>query len=156
MINPIINTKNVMAVNQMVLIIVLFASTYLYSCTSARNFKKSDYYVSKTDFVKSYKAAAICGCINELTNDSLKTFMINNGDNGLFVDIEVISYQTVKEADSVGRLLSKDVLAINYADAGYKKPIVSGCIKLGLTKSITEIAIARYRQMVNSFKREDK
>ena len=135
----------------MVLIIELFASTYLCSCTAVHNFKKSVYYVSKTDFVKSYKAAAICGCINELTNDSLNTFMINNGDNGLFVDIEVISYQTVKEADSVGRLLSKDVLAINYADAGYKKPIVSGCIKLGLSKSITETAIARYRQMVKYY-----
>jgi hypothetical protein len=82
--------------------------------------------------------------------------MINTGDNGLFVDIEVISYQMVKEADSIGRLLSKGITAINYEDAGYKKPVVSGCIKLGLSESLNEVANARYRQMVNGFKGKDK
>ncbi len=145
-----------MSFNLKLVIVGLFASSIFYGCTASHNFKKSDYYVSKTDFVKSYKAAAICGCINELTNDSLKTFMINRGDNGLFVDIEVISYQMVKEADSIGRLLSKGITAINYEDAGYKKPVVSGCIKLGLSESLNEVANARYRQMVNGFKGKDK
>jgi hypothetical protein len=145
-----------MSFNLKLVIVGLFASSIFYGCTAAHNFKKSDYYVSKADFAKSYKTAAICGCINELTNDSLKTFMINRGDNGLFVDIEVISYQMVKEADSIGRLLSKGITAINYEDAGYKKPVVSGCIKLGLSESLNEVANARYRQMVNGFKGKDK
>jgi hypothetical protein len=148
--------KELMAINPTVIIIGIFTLTIFTSCTGANKFKKSGYYVSREEFTKSYKAAVICGCINELTNDSLNTFMINNGDNGLFVDIEVISYQMVKEADSIGRRLSKDISAINYEDAGYKKPIVSGCIKLGLSESVREIVNARYRQMINGFKRKDK
>ncbi len=80
--------------------------------------------------------------------------MTNVNDNGLFSDIELVSYPIVKEADSCGRVYSKKIAIINYEDAGYKKPIVSGCIKLGLSKEVDKIASNRYKQLFKGFKSE--
>jgi hypothetical protein len=82
--------------------------------------------------------------------------MIKSGDNGLFTDIELISYAIVKEADSIGRLFSKNISIINYEDAGFKKPIISGCIKLGLSSDIDEIVNEKYKIVAKGFKGKNK
>jgi len=130
-------------------------SMVLSACYNSRKFKDSGYYVSKNEFTKSYKSAFICGCINNLTNNSLKEFMTKVNDNGLFSDVELISYQIVKEADSVGRLYSKNILPVMYEDAGNSKPIISGCIKLALGKDVEQISVLRYKKVVQSFKKEN-
>ena len=138
-----------MGIKLITTVAAIFVALFI-SCTGLQKFKKSDYYVKKTDFINSYKTAFICGCINGATNDSLKIFMTNTNDNGLFTDIEMISYSIVKEADSTGRLYSKKIMPINYEDAGYRKPIVAGCIKLGLSKDVDKIAKTRYKRILKS------
>jgi hypothetical protein len=138
-----------MGTKLIITIAAIFVTLFI-SCSGSQKFKKSDYYIKETDFINSYKTAFICGCINGATNDSLKTFMANIGDNGLFTDIEMISYSIVKEADSTGRLYSKKIVPINYEDAGYRKPIVAGCIKLGLSKDVDKIAKVRYKRILKS------
>lgn len=132
---------------------VLF-SIFFTSCSGYQKFRKSDFFVEKKYFVDSYKTAFICGCINVLTNDSLNKFISAINDNGLFQDIEVLSYFIAKEADSTGRHYAQKITPIDYIDAGYRKPIVSGCIKLGLSKEVDRIASQRYKKLSKGAKLE--
>ncbi|WP_276974614.1 hypothetical protein [Flavobacterium filum] len=136
---------------KLVVIILLFTS-----CSGSQKFKKSDFYVNKKYFIDSYKTAFICGCINGLTNDSLNKFITSINDNGLFQDIEILSYFVAKEADSIGRYYSNKITPIEYIDAGHRKPIVSSCIKFGLSKDVDKIANERYKEMIKLYKKENK
>lgn len=124
------------------------------SCNGYQKFRKSDFFVEKKYFVDSYKTAFICGCINELTSDSLSKFITDINDNGLFQDIEILSYFIAKEADSTGRQYAKKITPIEYEDAGYRKPIVSSCIKFGLSKEVDRIANQRYKKLIKGHKLE--
>ena len=135
------------------LIFILTFLCCLSACSGLQKFKKSDYYVSEENFIKSYQSAFICGCINGLTNDSLNRFITEINDNGLFTDIEIISYAKVNEADSLGRAFSERIKIINYEDAGYKKPVVSGCIKLGLSEELLSIAKKKYKELMKQSKK---
>ncbi len=114
--------------------------------------RKSDYYVSESAFSKSFKSIFICACIDNLTNDSLKTFMKNTNDIGIFTDIEIVSYSIAKEADSIGRIFSSKIIPIHYEDAGFGKPIVSGCINLGLSEEVNRYLKKRYKKYLKDIR----
>ena len=120
------------------------------SCTSIRNYKKSDFYVKKDEYLRAHKIAFICGCINEGTNNSLNKFMIENKDVSLFSEAELISHYRVKEADSIGRIYFKKINPINYEDAGYGKAIFSNCIYYAYSKEVDKIARMSYKQIRKS------
>lgn len=126
------------------------------SCMHEKRIQKSDYYVPEKDYFDSYRTAVICGCINSLTNDSLNVFMTQLNDIGLFSDIDLISLATAKEADSLGRKLSRSITPVEYVDAGYKKAIFSGCIKTGLSKTVDSIISLKYKQLIRSLKKGDQ
>jgi hypothetical protein len=128
-----------------VLLIIVFGS-----CAPNRKYKKSDFYVRPEDYINAYKVSFICGCINEGTYNSLNKLLVENKDPGLFSEIETISYFKVKEADSLGRVFSNRIKPINYEDAGYKKPIISGCIHLGLSKEVDSHAKKSYKQTLKN------
>jgi len=72
--------------------------------------------------------------------------MKENNDLGLFTEVEVISHQKVKEADSIGRKFSHNIKTLNYEDAGNKKPITSRCIYYSLSKEVDSLAKDSYRR----------
>jgi hypothetical protein len=135
-------------------VILVYSAVFLFACTSMQKIKRSDFYVSKDDFLKSYKTAFICGCINGASNNQLNRFFIETDDTGLFSEIETISYFTVKEADSIGRLYANRIEPINYIEAGYKKPVVAACIQFGFSKEIDRIAKQRYKKLIKGHKLE--
>ena len=116
------------------------------SCTAIQKFKKSDFYISYDDYKKSYNTAFICSCINESTNNNLNKFIADNNDAGLFTESELITPSKVMEADSLGRLYAKKIVAINYADANFKKPIISRCIWFSLSKDVDTIIRKSYKK----------
>ncbi|MDE3126265.1 MAG: hypothetical protein KGK14_12170 [Bacteroidota bacterium] len=109
-------------------------------CAPTRHSKSNDFFVKEEDYVKSYKVAFICGCINEGTKENLTKFITDNNDLGLFSEAEFISHQRVNEADSVGRIYSKRLKPLDYADAGNRTPYISGCIYFALGNEVDKIA----------------
>lgn len=126
--------------------LALLSSVLLLACTTSKKKQSNEFSTSEDEFIKSYKTAFICGCINEATNENFARFMRDNNDLGLFTEVEVISHQRVKEADSIGRRFSQNIKSLNYEDAGNKKPIISRCIYFSLSKEEDSLAKASYWQ----------
>lgn len=118
---------------------------FLSACTAAKNRCSHDFSQNEEDYIKSYKIAFVCGCINEGTKENFTRFMADNNDLGLFTEAEIISHQRVNEADSVGRVYSRMIKPLNYADAGDKKPFVSRCIYFVLGREVDSLAKESYR-----------
>ena len=125
---------------------ITIISFFISGCNSTKYLLKDDFFVAEENFVKAYKTAFACGCINEATKEGLNKFFVDNKDPGLFSDIETISYFKVKEADSVGRSYAKKISRIEYEDAGYSKPIFSSCFQFSLGEDIDQIAKESYRK----------
>ncbi len=120
---------------------------FLLACNASKRNKASDFSVNKEDYIKSYKVAFICGCINEGTKEKLANIIKENNDLGLFTEVEVMSHQKVKEADSIGRTFSYKIKPLNYGDANNKKPIISRCIYYSLSNEVDSLAKASYRSI---------
>ena len=122
----------------------------LSACTSTKNRGSNDFSIKEEDYIKSYKIAFVCGCINEGTKENFTRFMLDNKDLGLFTEAEVISHQRVNEADSVGRVYSRTIKPLNYEDAGDKKPYVSRCIYFALGREVPSFAKVSYQGMLKA------
>jgi|SRR6218665_480672 len=113
-------------------------------CKTAKQTGSTDY-STREEFVKAYKVAFICGCLNEGTKEGFKDFMTRSNDLGLFTEAQLISPERVIEADSIGRAFSKQIKPLNYADAGDKIPYVSRCITYALGKQVDSLAQKRFK-----------
>ena len=128
------------------ILLALLSTVLVLACNASKKNQSNEFSISEDAFIKSYKTAFICGCINEATNENFARFMRDNNDLGLFTEVEVISHQRVKEADSIGRKFSQNIKSLNYEDAGNKKPVISRCIYFSLSKEVDSLAKASYRQ----------
>lgn len=126
--------------------LAFISSVILLACSTSKKNQSSDFFINEEDYIKSYKVAFVCGCINEGTNENFSKFMKENNDLGLFTEVEVISHQKVKEADSIGRKFSLKIKTLNYEDASNKKPIISRCIYYSLGKEVDSLAKESYRR----------
>ena len=122
----------------------------LSACTTTKNRASNDFSINEDDYIKSYKIALVCGCINEGTKENFTKFIVDNNDLGLFTEAEVISHQRVKEADSVGRVYSRTIKPLNYVDAGDKKPYVSRCIYFALGREVDSLAKESYKRTLKA------
>ena len=127
--------------------LALISSVLLSACSSSSKNQSGNFYVKEEDYIKSYKISFVCGCINGGTSENFTKFIKDNNDLGLFTEVEVISHQKVKEADSIGRKFSLQIKALSYEDAGNKKPIISRCIYYVLRKEVDSLAKASYRNI---------
>ena len=130
----------------------IISTLSLLACNVFKKNHSSDFAINKEDYVKSYKVAFVCGCINEGTKENFTNFIKENKDLGLFTEVEVMSHQKVKEADSIGRMFSYKINALNYEDGSNKKPIISRCIYYSLSKEVDSFAKESYRHI----KRQEK
>lgn len=122
------------------------------SCSPSKKLSNSNFNVSREDFVKAYKISFICGCLNQASDNKLSDYLKQQNDPGLFSEIDQIGYFVVKEADSIGRLYASKISRINYEDAGFGRPVFSGCIYYGLTKEIDSIAKKAFSRQFNKKK----
>lgn len=118
----------------------------MFSCTEPARLSKSDYNTRLKEFVAAYKVSFICGCMDGGFNNDLKGFLKSQNDLGLFSEIDQLGYFIVKEADSLGRIYGAKIEQINYEDAGYGKPIFTGCIYYGMSKEIDSTARTSFFQ----------
>ena len=117
------------------------------SCSTTKDFRDLYGSMKEKNFVKSYKVAMVYGCINEGTNGNLNRFIKENNDLGLFSEVEFLSHGIVKQADSIGRVFSKRLRPINYADAGDGVPYFSGCIYLAFSNEGESIADKKLNEL---------
>ena len=86
------------------------------SCISTNKSQDNDFFVKKEDFVKAYKTAFVCGCINEGTKGNFYKFLKDNNDLGLFTEGKVphfprcMFFAFSNEFDSIPKKNYKEML----------------------------------------------
>lgn len=115
-------------------------SILLLSCRMNKDGIQSEFTSNVDDYVKSYKIAFTCGCINEGTGEGLSKLIRESNDLGLFTEAEVLSGKRISQADSLGRLYSYRVKALDHEDLGGKKPYVSRCLYFAFSNEIDSLA----------------
>jgi hypothetical protein len=120
------------------------------SCSTSREYRHSDFYVKREDFIKAYKAAFFCGCMNGGTAGNFYKFLKDNNDLGLFSEGDLISHFRVNEADSIGRTYSNKIEPFNYGDGLGKKPVFSRCMVYALSAEVEKLARESYKQTMKS------
>jgi len=122
---------------------------FLFATSCAINRKiKLDGYLPKENYIKLYKTAIICGCINEGTKGGLGEFFTKNNDAALFTETEGLSIPIVLEADSIGKAYSKKIAPIDYIEIEGKTPVFSRCIWYGMSKEADKIAQKKYKEFI--------
>lgn len=116
------------------------------SCNSTKKSQQTDFFVKEDDYVKAYKTAFVCGCINEGTKGNFYKFLRDNNDLGLFTEGDLISHFKVNEADSLGQVYSRKIKPFTYGDGEGKVPNFSRCMLFALGNEIDSIAKASYKQ----------
>lgn len=137
-----------MGIKLNLLAIVFFA--LVSSCISTRKGQDNDFFVKKNDYIKAYKTAFVCGCLNEGTKGNFYQFLKDNNDLGLFTEGDLISHFKVNEADSLGRIYSTRIKPFTYGDGQGKIPNFSRCMLFAFSNEIDSIAKESYKQMLNN------
>ncbi len=114
------------------------------SCSSIHRYSKNDFFVREDDYVKAYKTAVMCGCLNEGTNGNFYKFLEDNKDLGLFTEGDLISHHKVNEASNLGKLYAQKIEPFNYGDGKGKIPNFSRCFLYALSKEVDSIAKKNY------------
>lgn len=119
------------------------------SCRSIKKSQENEFFVKKDDFVKAYKTAFMCGCLNEGTKGNFYKFLRDNNDLGLFTEGDLISHFRVNEADSIGQIYSSLINPFTYGDGQGKVPNFSRCMLFAFSNEIDSIAKESYKQTLN-------
>jgi hypothetical protein len=133
-------------INLFVMIFVTFA----WSCRTAKTNRGNEFFVQKDDFIKAYKTAFVCGCLNQGTSGNFYKFLKENNDLGLFTEADLISNFTVAEADSLGRAYSSHIKPFDYGDGKGMVPNFSRCLFFALSHQIDSISRARYKILMRN------
>lgn len=130
--------------------VLLTLTVFVSSCSSPRKSQNNDFFVKEEDFLKAYKIAFLCGCLNENTKEKFNKFLKENNDLGLFSEGDLISHYKVNEADSLGRVFSKRIKPFTYGDGEGKMPNFSSCMYFVLGHEVDSLAKESYRQTLQN------
>ena len=122
----------------------------VFSCKSVIKNQGNDFFVKKEDYIKAYKTAFVCGCLNQGTKGNFYKFLKDNNDLGLFTEGDLISHSKVKEADSLGRKYSIQITPFTYGDGKDKIPIFSKCMLFAFNTEVDSIANVSYKKYMGN------
>lgn len=123
-------------------IIISFVLIFFFSCST----KEKNKPFNEEEYIFAYKKMVLYGCINGKTNNDFKKIM-NKYNDVHSVEVAILFHETVKKADSLGNLYSKEILPYNnYGDLKGKTPIFSKCVSYAFSKKIDSIAKKTYKK----------